>query len=102
MKSQDLTLELGQLSFWSSHDPIRLSSRLSLLLSDIVSCNVSQDARLDPKNFKNAAAWVKRGAGLRFNINIEAEGVDLDDSAKEAFIEGIGGILKNAEVAFSR
>ena len=93
-------LELGQLSFWSSHDPLCLSSRLSLVISDLEPTNLSQDVRIDPKSFSHGAAWVKRGAGLRLSITFEAEGFDLDDCAKENFIEGVGVVLKNAEVAF--
>ena len=99
---QALTLDLGQLSFWSSHDPLRLSSHPSLVISELEPNAISHDIEFDARSFEHGAAWMKRGAGLRLSINLEGEGFEVDDSAKETFVEKVGAVLKNAEVSCSR
>ena len=100
--SQELTLQLGQLSFHSPQDPLRLSSKSSFTLSHSEQSTTHPlNASLDLEQLKDGAVWIGRGAGLRFEISIYAEeGFDLDGPAKEAFIENVGAVLKNAEVLF--
>lgn len=45
--------------------------------------------------------WIARGNGLQLSLNVELDGISMDDSQTQELIEDLGAVLKTAEVLFS-
>ena len=93
------TLEVGKLVHTFSERYLQLSSTCSIRLAyspDFLSSTASPITDLVPAG----GLWIARGNGLQLSLNIELDGINMDDSRAREFIEDLGTLLKNAEVPF--